>query len=166
MNPQMQDLERQVSKDQIMDEKLLKSYAVTATDSDQSMGSTADSISSHGSEGYEFQCYQYSSSRKHSMPSIHSRPSACSSPAYSLGDTEDLYCDDELHPSLENDPNMRLYTENINAEQQARDCIDGQRIFDIGDDESILSMEILSTGPQSLLSCSNVDTASFISECE
>ena len=86
---------------------------------------------------FQFQCYQYSSSRKHSMPSIHSRPSACSSLAYSLGDTEDLYCDDELHPSLENDPNMRLYTENINAEQQTRDCIDGQRIFDIGDDGKI-----------------------------
>ena len=27
-------------------------------------------------------------------------------------------------------------------------------------------MEIPSTGPQSLLSCSNVDTASYISECE
>eukprot|EP00090_Calanus_glacialis_P012301 TRINITY_DN2079_c0_g2_i4.p1 TRINITY_DN2079_c0_g2~~TRINITY_DN2079_c0_g2_i4.p1 ORF type:complete len:1008 (+),score=235.87 TRINITY_DN2079_c0_g2_i4:42-3026(+) len=97
-----------------------------------------------------------SSSTMASLPSL----------AYSLRDTEDLYCDDELHPSLENDPNMRLYTENINAEQQTRDCIDGQRIFDIGDDESILSMEIPSTGPQSLLSCSNVDTASFISECE
>ena len=24
------------------------------------------------------------------------------------GETEDLYCDDELHPSLENDPNMQL----------------------------------------------------------
>ena len=32
---------------------------------------------------------------------------------------------------------MRLYTENINAEQQTRDCIDGQRIFDIGDDGKI-----------------------------
>ena len=46
-----------------------------------------------------------------------------------MGDTEDLYCDDELHPSLENDPNMRLYTENINTDQ-----VDGPGIFDIGDD--------------------------------
>ena len=51
MNPQMQKLERQMSKDQMIDEKLLKSNPVTATDSDQSMGSTADSISSHSSEG-------------------------------------------------------------------------------------------------------------------
>ena len=28
----------------------------------------------------------------------------------SLPETEDLYCDDELHPSLENDPNMQLFT--------------------------------------------------------
>ena len=46
-----------------------------------------------------------------------------------MGDTEDLYCDDELHPSLENDPNMRLYTENINTGHG-----DGRGIFDIGDD--------------------------------
>ena len=32
--------------------------------------------------------------------------SACSS----MVETEDLYCDDELHPSLENDPNMQLLT--------------------------------------------------------
>ena len=28
----------------------------------------------------------------------------------SMLETEDLYCDDELHPSLENDPNMQLLT--------------------------------------------------------
>ena len=37
---------------------------------------------------------------------------------HSLGDTEDLYCDDELHPSIENDPNMRLYTEDSNTDNQ------------------------------------------------
>ena len=26
----------------------------------------------------------------------------------SVVETEDFYCDDELHPSLENDPNMQL----------------------------------------------------------
>ena len=26
----------------------------------------------------------------------------------SVPETEDLYCDDELHPSLENDPNMQV----------------------------------------------------------
>ena len=30
-----------------------------------------------------------------------------------LGSTEDLYCDDELHPSLEHDPNMRLMDEHL-----------------------------------------------------
>ena len=49
INPKMQNLERQMSKDQMIE--LLKSNPVTATDSDQSMGSTADSISSHSSEG-------------------------------------------------------------------------------------------------------------------
>jgi len=68
---------------------------------------------------------------------------------YSIGDTEDLYCDDELDPSLENDPNMRLYTENINITMESG-------LLDIGDDESILSMEIPSTGPQSLASCVSV----------
>ena len=62
------------------------------------------------------------------------RPSRCSSLAHSIGDTEDLYCDDELHPSLENDPNMKLYTENLSPDQQEKDFVDGQRIFDIGDD--------------------------------
>jgi len=99
--------------------------------------------------------------------SLSNRPSICSSLSYSIVDTEDLYCDDELHPRLENDPNMRLYTEHVStSDQHANDCRDGQRLFDIGDDESILSMEIPSTGPQSLLSCNNADTASFISECE
>ena len=46
---------------------------------------------------------------------------------YSIGDTEDLYCDDELDPSLENDPNMRLYTENINITMESG-------LLDIGDD--------------------------------
>ena len=45
----------------------------------------------------------------------------------SIGDTEDLYCDDELGPSLENDPNMRLYTENINITMEPG-------LLDIGDD--------------------------------
>ena len=51
MNPQMQSIERQMSKDQVIDVNFLESYPMTATDSDQSMGSTADSISSHSSEG-------------------------------------------------------------------------------------------------------------------
>ena len=41
-------------------------------------------------------------------------PSGFPSFTSSFGDTEDLYCDDELDPNLENDPNMRLYTESIN----------------------------------------------------
>ena len=32
-------------------------------------------------------------------------------------ETEDLYCDDELHPSLENDPNMQLSIAQQHAEQ-------------------------------------------------
>ena len=67
-----------------------------------------------------------SSSTMTSLPSL----------AYSLRDTEDLYCDDELHPSLENDPNMRLYTEDSNIDNQAIDFGVGHtnRIFDIEDD--------------------------------
>ena len=76
---------------------------------------------------FQFQCHQLP--QKQSTSTIQSRPSNCSSLGFSLGDTEDLYCDDELHPSLENDPNMRLYTENINTDQ-----VDGPGIFDIGDD--------------------------------
>ena len=49
-----------------------------------------------------------SSSTMASLPSL----------AYRLRDTEDLYCDDELHPSIENDPNMRLYTEDSNTDNQ------------------------------------------------
>ena len=44
-----------------------------------------------------------------------------------LSDTEDLYCDDELHPNLENEPNMKLYTENTVTEEES------DRIFDTGD---------------------------------
>ena len=66
------------------------------------------------------------------VSSLSSRPSACSS--LGVPYTEDLYCDDELHPSLENDPNMMLYTENMNTDQHAIDCSDSQRMFDIADD--------------------------------
>ena len=110
-----------------------------------------------------------SSSTMASLPSL----------AYSLRDTEDLYCDDELHPSLENDPNMRLYTEDSNIDNQAIDFGVGHtnRIFDIEDDgkvntacdsminlhfsDSIFSMEI--PRAQSVLSYTNTDTESFIS---
>ena len=40
-----------------------------------------------------------------------SQPSSLIS--YRVGSTEDLYCDDELHPSLEHDPNMRLMDEHL-----------------------------------------------------
>ena len=43
--------------------------------------------------------------------SLSSQPSSLVS--YRLGSTEDLYCDDELHPSLEHDPNMRLMDEHL-----------------------------------------------------
>ena len=33
--------------------------------------------------------------------------------SYRVGSLEDLYCDDELHPSLEHDPNMRLMDEHL-----------------------------------------------------
>ena len=53
-----------------------------------------------------------SSSIKHDSPI---RPKAISGGSWlarsqflSRQETEDLYCDDELHPSLENDPNMQL----------------------------------------------------------
>ena len=63
------------------------------------------------------------------MPYIQSSPhSAFPSLTHSLGGTEDLYCDDELHPSLENDPNMRLYTENRETEHHP------QHFLDIGDE--------------------------------
>ena len=44
-------------------------------------------------------------------PSLSSQPSSLVS--YRVGSTEDLYCDDELHPSLEHDPNMRLMDEHL-----------------------------------------------------
>ena len=44
-------------------------------------------------------------------PSLSSQPSSLVS--CRLGSTEDLYCDDELHPSLEHDPNMRLMDEHL-----------------------------------------------------
>jgi len=84
--------------------------------------------------------------------------------------TEDLYCDDELHPSLENDPNMQL---SIAHGQQADDVIDGQTATAyneyparpiLHDRVSVLSMEIPSTGPQSLrseLDSEDKDTASL-----
>ena len=70
-----------------------------------------------------------SSSTMTSLPSL----------AYSLRETEDLYCDDELHPSLENDPNMRLYTEDSNIDNHTIDFGDGHahRIFDIEDDGKV-----------------------------
>jgi len=67
--------------------------------------------------------------------------STCSLQLY----TEDLYCDDELHPSLENNPNMMLYTKDI-----SNHAIDSA-VFDLADDESILSMELPSTRPQSII---------------
>ena len=50
-NPQIQNVGRQMPKDQICKDKILKSYPVTAGDSDQSMGSTSDSSSYQSSEG-------------------------------------------------------------------------------------------------------------------
>ena len=43
--------------------------------------------------------------------SLSSQPGSLVS--YRVGSTEDLYCDDELHPSLEHDPNMRLMDEHL-----------------------------------------------------
>ena len=60
-----------------------------------------------------------------------------------LGSTEDLYCDDELHPSLEHDPNMRLmdehlldrfHTERFSSERYSAERDDGE------DDVIILSV--------------------------
>ena len=78
-----------------------------------------------------------------------------------LINTEDLYCDDELHPSLENNPNMMLYTKDI-----SNHAIDSA-VFDLADDgkdnevlavteevdisESFLSMEMPNTGAESII---------------
>ena len=50
-NPQVQNGGRQMPKDEICEDKTLKSYPVTAGDSDQSMGSASDSSSYQSSEG-------------------------------------------------------------------------------------------------------------------
>jgi len=68
-------------------------------------------------------------------------------------DLLDLYCDDELHPSLENDPNMQLFIANTPSPQE--DCDDSNNELSrpfLTDRDSVLSMEIPSTGPQSLRS--------------
>ena len=101
-------------------------------------------------------------------PSLSSQPSSLVS--YRVGSTEDLYCDDELHPSLEHDPNMRLMDEhlldrftNTNFSQDRDDGesvgVGRKNIDEILFAESILSMSVPSTGPQSLL-----DTCSTLSE--
>jgi len=80
--------------------------------------------------------------------------------------TEDLYCDDELHPSLENIPHMKLFTQDIHNhamhhDELADDGEDHNLLTEHIDDdipESILSMEMPSTGPGSLISCVGEDT--------
>jgi len=69
-------------------------------------------------------------------------------------DLLDLYCDDELHPSLEHDPNMQLFiahTPSPHEEDVETGHNDISRPF-LTDRDSVLSMEIPSTGPQSLRS--------------
>jgi len=81
----------------------------------------------------------------------------------SLPETEDLYCDDELRPELEHDPHMQLYTANMidSDDEDPLQDFPHHPIFDHnGDRESVLSMEIPSTGPQSLRSECNTDTGS------
>lgn len=96
-------------------------------------------------------CWHKRSSVTPSLSSL--RPSQCGS----IADTEDFYCDDELHPSLENDPNMRL-------QQCGTDLMPGiefgKQLFQSGDDESILSMELCS-GPPSLSLPPPTDEASL-----
>jgi len=79
-----------------------------------------------------------------------------SSMSGSVPETEDLYCDDELHPSLENDPNMQLQLFSaplINElEDQLHHFTHQQSLFSSLDGESVLSMEVASTGPHSLRS--------------
>jgi len=73
----------------------------------------------------------------------------------SVFETEDIYFDEELHPSLENDPNMQLLTTAmLMREQRALEELQDADacIFQSMDRESVLSMEIPSTGPQSLRS--------------
>ena len=103
-------------------------------------------------------------------PSLSSQPSSLVS--CRLGSTEDLYCDDELHPSLEHDPNMRLMDEHLLDRFHARNfseerddgksdqiSVGRRNITEIFVAESILSMSVPSTGPTSLL-----DTCSTVSE--
>ena len=49
-----------------------------------------------------------------SLPSVAgSQPGSLVSGVGRLDSTEDLYCDDELHPSLQHQPNMRLTDEHL-----------------------------------------------------
>merc|ERR1712029_123640 len=84
--------------------------------------------------------------------SISRRTSGASSVMLANGETEDLYCDDELHPSLENDPNMQLSCAAEAAAAQDVHGVDYPARPILNDRVSVLSMEIPSTGPQSLRS--------------
>ncbi|XP_040579001.1 uncharacterized protein [Lepeophtheirus salmonis] len=78
-----------------------------------------------------------------------SRRTSAASSFVSQPDTEDLYCDDELNPSLENDPNMQL---TISRALESEDTTDFPQTPIFNDFDSILSMDTPSTGPTSLRS--------------
>jgi len=134
------------------DKNIAKSDTVT-TQSLKSFINEKDGQNMHIQKEHtpKFLCYQYTKNPPAYFPQR--MPSGFPSFTSSIGDTEDLYCDDELDPNLENDPNMRLYTENINNTDAD--------FFNLGDEVSILSMEVPSTGHHSLVS-----TASYILDNE
>merc|ERR1712029_962024 len=79
------------------------------------------------------------------------RPSDASSFVSGAQEIEDLYCDDEINPNLESDPNMMLTTFCRNAVSANNDFNFPERPC-LTDRDSVLSMDIPSTGPTSLRS--------------
>ena len=131
-----------------------------------------NSISNLVSKLFSFQYSMFNAFKK--TPSISSQPSSLVSCRF--GSTEDLYCDDELHPSLEHDPNMRLMDEHL-LDRFHRDNFSAERddgqlsyvekncILNVDFADSILSMSVPSTGPQSLLeTCSTISDSLEVCE--
>jgi len=79
------------------------------------------------------------------------RTSDASSFVSGAQEIEDLYCDDEINPNLEDDPNMMLTTYYRNAVSANNDFNFPERPC-LTDRDSVLSMDIPSTGPTSLRS--------------
>merc|ERR1719411_1848610 len=80
------------------------------------------------------------------------RTSDASSFVSGAQEIEDLYCDDEISPNLELDPNMMLTAFHRNARAGNNNDVNFPERPCLTDRDSVLSMDIPSTGPTSLRS--------------